>query len=175
LQNAAELTVRSRAANSSRGRVSLGGLSFPCALGRGGISRRKREGDGATPAGIHPLRRVLYRLDRIRAPVTGLPVSPLRPDDGWCDAPGDRNYNRPVRLPYPASRECLWREDGLYDIIVIIGYNERPRVHGLGSAIFMHLAREDYAPTAGCVALTKPHLLTLLRHCGPETRLRIAP
>jgi L,D-peptidoglycan transpeptidase YkuD (ErfK/YbiS/YcfS/YnhG family) len=148
-------------------------LRLPCALGRTGISRNKREGDGATPAGIFPLRHVFYRPDRMAAPVTGLPVSPLRPGDGWCDAPGDRNYNRFVPLPYPAGHERLWREDGLYDVIVAVGHNDWPRIHGRGSAIFMHLAREDYAPTAGCVALTRPHLLRLLRGCRMETRLRI--
>lgn len=168
-----DVTVRSRAAGSTRGFVCIGALRFPSALGRGGISRNKREGDGATPAGIFPLRQVLYRPDRMHAPVTGLPVAPLRPSDGWCDAPGDRNYNRRVVVPYTASHEHLWREDGLYDLIVVVGYNDRPRIQGRGSAILMHLARENFAPTAGCVALARGDLMTLLRHCGPGTRLRI--
>ena len=152
-------------AAATRGVVRLGGLAFPCALGRSGRSVRKREGDGATPVGRWRLLRVLYRSDRGRRPSTRLPVRPIAPDDGWCDAPGDRNYNRPVRHPYPASAERLWREDGLYDIVVVLSHNVRPRVRGAGSAVFMHLARPGYRPTEGCIALTREHLLRLLERC----------
>ena len=140
-----------------------------CALGRGGVAARgaKREGDGATPAGLWPLRRLLYRPDRLSAPKTRLPVSALNPTDGWCDAPGDAAYNQPVTLPHPASAEHLWREDGVYDLIVILGYNDAPVVAGRGSAIFLHIARPDYSPTEGCVALAEADLLTFLEHASP--------
>jgi len=158
-------TVLGLSAAATRGVVRLGALAFPCALGRSGRSVRKREGDGATPVGRWRLLGVLYRSDRGRCPSTRLPVRPIAPDDGWCDAPGDRNYNRPVRHPYPASAERLWREDGLYDIVVVLSHNVRPRVRGAGSAVFMHLARPGYRPTEGCIALKREHLLRLLERC----------
>jgi L,D-peptidoglycan transpeptidase YkuD (ErfK/YbiS/YcfS/YnhG family) len=140
-------------------------------VGRGGIKVDKREGDGGTPAGIWPLREVLYRADRIAKPKTALPVRALKPDDGWCDAPGDANYNRPVRLSYPASAERLWRNDHIYDLIVVVGYNDAPVVPGLGSAIFLHFARSNYSPTAGCVAFAPAHLLKILALTGTRSRL----
>jgi L,D-peptidoglycan transpeptidase YkuD (ErfK/YbiS/YcfS/YnhG family) len=140
----------------------LGGLQCPCALGRAGCRARKREGDGATPVGRWPMLRVLYRPDRVPRPRTKLPARPIRESDGWCDAPADRNYNRPVRLPYPASAEAMWRHDGLYDLVVVLDYNVRPRLRGRGSAIFMHVAKPGYAPTEGCIALARPHLLRIL-------------
>jgi L,D-peptidoglycan transpeptidase YkuD (ErfK/YbiS/YcfS/YnhG family) len=144
--------------------VRLGVLNFPCALGRSGRRVVKREGDGATPVGRWTMLRVLYRPDRVRSPATGLPVKVIGRDDGWCDAPADRNYNRPVRSPYSASAESLWRADQLYDVLVVLGYNCLPRVRGRGSAIFLHVAKPGYAPTEGCVALRRDHLLLLLRH-----------
>jgi L,D-peptidoglycan transpeptidase YkuD (ErfK/YbiS/YcfS/YnhG family) len=141
------------------------------AVGRGGLVHDKREGDGGTPIGVWPLREVLFRPDRMAMPVTRLPVRPLTPSDGWCDAPGDARYNRPVRLPYPASAEQLWRGDHLYDLIVVVGYNDAPVVPGKGSAIFLHLARSDYAPTAGCVAFARGHLLSILRAVDTRSRL----
>lgn len=167
------ICVRSLTAGARLGFLQAGNLSFPCALGQGGVKARKREGDGATPLGAWPLRRVLYRSDRICRPRTGLPVQVIRRDDGWCDAAGDRNYNRPVRHPYGASAERLWREDGLYDLVIVVGYNDGPRVRGSGSAIFLHVARPDYAPTEGCIALRKEHVIRLLQHLGPATHLRI--
>lgn len=145
-----------------------------CALGRGGLRADKREGDGATPLGCFPLRRVLYRPDRLSAPKTGLPCEPMAPDDGWCDEPADPAYNRPVKLPYPASHERLWREDGVYDLVVVLGHNDDPPTPGAGSAIFLHLARPDYSPTEGCVALRREDLLDLLKDCGPDSLLCVA-
>jgi L,D-peptidoglycan transpeptidase YkuD (ErfK/YbiS/YcfS/YnhG family) len=152
---------------ATRGVVKLGSLAFPCALGRTGRRAVKREGDGATPLGRWRLLQVLYRADHMRRPATGLPVRQIRPDDGWCDAPGDRNYNRPVRHPYPASAERLWRTDGLYDLVVVLSHNARPRARGAGSAIFMHVAAPGYGPTAGCIALKRGHLQRLLERLGP--------
>ncbi len=167
--------VMSLSPAAARGIVKLGSLTFPCALGRGGRRTRKREGDGATPAGRWRLMGVLYRADRGRRPATRLPVWRLAPGDGWCDAPADRNYNRPVEHPYPASAERLWRADGLYDLIVVLSHNARPRVRGAGSAVFMHVARPGYAPTEGCIALERAHLLRLLRRLGAGAGLCIRP
>ena len=151
----------------------VGAWRFRCAVGRGGIRADKREGDGATPAGAWALREVLYRADRIAAPVTRLPLRALRPDDGWCDAPNDIAYNRRVTLPYPASAEALWRRDRVYDIIVVAGYNDAPVVPGKGSAIFLHLARRGYQPTAGCVAFARGDLLKILAVVDPRSRLDV--
>jgi L,D-peptidoglycan transpeptidase YkuD (ErfK/YbiS/YcfS/YnhG family) len=149
------------------GRVSWPGGEARCALGRGGVRPDKREGDGGTPVGRFPLRRVLFRPDRLAPPETRLPVAPIDPADGWCDDPGHPDYNRPVRRPFPASHEEMWREDGVYDVVVVLGHNDDPVVPGAGSAVFMHVARPGYEPTAGCVALALPDLLRLLRDCGP--------
>ena len=146
-----------------------------CALGPSGVlpAADKREGDGATPAGRWPMRRVLYRPDRGPAPRTRLPAAPIAPDDGWCDAPGDPAYNRPVTLPYPASAERLWREDGLYDVVVVLGHNDDPPVPGMGSAVFLHCARPDYAPTQGCVALSRSDLEAVLALAGPGSAIEV--
>jgi L,D-peptidoglycan transpeptidase YkuD (ErfK/YbiS/YcfS/YnhG family) len=166
-------TVSALSSGACRGILTLEGMSFPCALGRAGCRARKREGDGATPAGLWRLRAVLYRSDRVRRPRTHLPVRAIRQRDGWCDAPADRNYNRPVRHPYPASAERLWRTDALYDIVVVLDYNDRPRVRGRGSAIFMHVAKPGYAPTEGCIALARPHLLRLLERMGSRPAVAV--
>lgn len=150
-----------------------------CALGRTGIVAAKREGDGATPAGAFPLRQVFYRPDRIAVPpATALAVRALNDDDGWCDDPADPRYNRLVRLPYPGRHERLWRDDALYDLLAVIGYNDAPVVPGRGSAIFLHVAGTgpdggDYAATEGCVALGLADLLRLLADCRPGDLLAI--
>ncbi|TPG58069.1 hypothetical protein EAH89_08870 [Roseomonas nepalensis] len=133
-----------------------------CAIGRGGIRADKSEGDGATPRALLPLRRVLYRADRLPPPRCAVPVEPLAPSDGWCDDPADAAYNRPVTLPHPARHETMWRDDHVYDIVGVLGWNDAPVVRGRGSAIFLHLARPDYAPTEGCVALALPDLRAAL-------------
>ncbi len=168
------ISAVAKSAPSAQGFVIFGSLKLRCALGKSGRTASKREGDGATPAGRWRLLRVYYRPDRLMRPRTRLPVVALRPSDGWCDAIGDRNYNRPVRLPYPASHERLWRNDGLYDLIVVLDYNIAPRRQMLGSAIFMHVARQGYKPTLGCVALSRPDLLRLLASCGPQTAIDVS-
>lgn len=160
---------------SPQGWVDWGDGPVACALGHGGVRTDKREGDGATPVGSFPLRRVLYRPDRVGRPATALDCAPIGADDGWCDDPADRLYNRPVTLPYPARAERMWREDGVYDVVVVLGHNDDPPVPGLGSAVFMHVARPGYTPTEGCVALALPDLLRLLEACGPGTRLVVTP
>ncbi|HEX3971988.1 MAG TPA: L,D-transpeptidase family protein [Stellaceae bacterium] len=153
------------------GFVIWGSWRMRCALGRSGINARKREGDGATPVGSFAMRQLLYRPDRETRPRTALPVKPIQQDDGWCDAPGDRAYNRLVRLPYPASAEQLWRDDHLYDLLVVLGYNDDPVVAGQGSAIFLHLARPDYGPTEGCVALSHADMVAVLAAADPVSRV----
>jgi L,D-peptidoglycan transpeptidase YkuD (ErfK/YbiS/YcfS/YnhG family) len=142
-------------------------------VGRSGVRVDKREGDGATPAGTYPLLLVLYRPDRVSPPASHLPVRALAPNDGWADDPADANYNRLVTLPYPASAERLWREDNLYDALVVIGYNMDPVIPGAGSAIFLHIATPDFSPTAGCVAAGRDVLLGLLPLLGPGSRITI--
>jgi L,D-peptidoglycan transpeptidase YkuD (ErfK/YbiS/YcfS/YnhG family) len=161
-RRAQRICVRVLSHSSSRGIIQLGATSLPCALGRSGIKALKREGDGASPLGTWPLERGLLRPDRCRRPFTGLPFRSLSPDDGWCDASVDRNYNRRVKLPYPASAERLWRPDSLYDLIIVLDHNRSRRRRNCGSAIFMHVAREGYRPTEGCIALSRGDLVRLL-------------
>ena len=156
---------------SAAGEARWRELCFRCALGRGGLKRDKREGDGATPIGAWPMRRLLYRADRMAAPATRLPSAPIGPEDGWCDDPADPAYNRPVRLPYAARHERLWREDAIYDLLVVLGHNEDPIVAGKGSAIFLHVARPDYGPTEGCVALAHADLARILVEAAPGDRV----
>lgn len=134
----------------------------PAIIGAGGIKNHKTEGDHATPAGILPLRRVFYRADRVSSPVCHLPVEPLSAFDGWCDDPTHPDYNRHITLPHSARHERLWRDDHVYDIIVVLGYNDAPVRRGAGSAIFMHLPPAGGRPTEGCVALPEPVLRHLL-------------
>lgn len=157
------------------GRLVWRDREWRCALGRGGIRRDKREGDGATPAGRWQLRSVLYRADRLAPPATGLIARPLKPDDGWCDDPADDHYNRQIKKPFIAGHEDLWRDDHVYDVIVVLGHNDRPPVAGMGSAVFLHVAKPDYAPTQGCVALARDDLLALLAETGPQTWMLIHP
>lgn len=133
----------------------------------------KREGDGASPIGVWPIRYVLYRPDRETRPDTALEAVALAANDGWCDAAGDPAYNHQVKLPYPASAEALWREDHVYDLIVILGFNDDPIVPGMGSAIFWHLARENFAPTEGCVAVNRDAMLAALKVVQPGDTLAI--
>lgn len=160
---------------SQQGWISLPSGQVRAALGRSGVvpETDKVEGDGATPLGRYLMRRVLYREDRVSRPETRLPVRAIRPDDGWCDAPADPAYNRPVRLPYPASCETLLREDELYDIILVLGHNDDPPQAGLGSAIFLHCKRGEYEPTEGCVALARSDVETLLAHAAPGDTVTI--
>jgi L,D-peptidoglycan transpeptidase YkuD (ErfK/YbiS/YcfS/YnhG family) len=160
--------------------VADGYLSWPggrarAALGKSGLSPAKREGDGATPVGVFALRNLLYRADRMARPETGLAISAIQPGDGWSDDPRDPLYNRPVPLPHPYCHERLWRDDGLYDLIVPLGYNDDPPAPGLGSAIFLHCAQPDYGPTEGCVAVAALDLLAVLAGCSAVTRIAIMP
>lgn len=163
------LTVRRKPGSATRGLLKAGCRVLPCALGRSGIKSIKREGDGATPHGRFAVLAVHMRRDCWSARSHRLPLTFITPDKGWCDAVGDRNYNRPVPLPYPASHEKLQREDHLYDIFFDLDHNRRHRLTRGGSAIFFHLAREDYGPTEGCVAISGAHMRWLAPRIGPDT------
>lgn len=163
------------------------GTRYACAIGKAGrvAAEAKREGDHQTPIGTWRLRECWYRPDRLAAPETGLVVRPITALDGWCDDPSHPQYNQHVRLPFAASHEILWREDYVYDLIIPLGYNDDPVVAGMGSAIFLHVARPDfersnneaiahaYKGTEGCVALAVEDVLALLTHCSPESRIEI--
>ncbi len=165
--------VRARPGHPTQGWLCFGGRCLPVALGRGGILTNKREGDGATPRGVfHPLR-LWWRPDRGVAPSTPLPLQRIGPQDAWCEDPADRRYNRPIRLEAGGKGDRLWRPDHLYDLIVEIDHNTRPRVAGRGSAVFLHLARPGYAPTAGCVGLKREHLRHLVSRLSRKTRIII--
>ncbi|MBI2235681.1 MAG: L,D-transpeptidase family protein [Magnetospirillum sp.] len=160
-------------AGLTSGRLTWDSGGAVCALGRAGVRADKREGDGATPVGCFRLKRVFYRPDRLAAPVTGLPRQALDPGMGWCDDPAHPDYNRPVRLPHAASCERMWRDDSLYDVVVELGHNDDPPLPGMGSAIFLHVAKPDYAGTEGCVALALADLLAVLAVCRPGDRLMV--
>lgn len=146
------------------GFLCLGTERYPAAIGRGGIraAAAKEEGDGATPAALLPLRRVLYRADRIAPPRCAVPIEPIGPRDGWCDDSEDAAYNSMVRLPYAGRHEVLWRPDGIYDVIGVLGWNDAPAIPRRGSAIFLHVTTPERGPTAGCIALDLNHLRIVL-------------
>lgn len=165
--------VRRRPGFRTRGWMIAGGSQIPVALGRSGILANKREGDGGTPRGIFRLVRLWWRPDRSLRPRTRLPVRRIGKQDGWSENPKDRRYNRPITLPDGQPGDRLWRDDRLYDLIVELDHNTRPRVAGRGSAVFIHVAREGFKPTAGCVALQASRLQRLLERVGPKTRIMI--
>jgi L,D-peptidoglycan transpeptidase YkuD (ErfK/YbiS/YcfS/YnhG family) len=148
--------------------------SFRASIGRAGLSADKHEGDGASPIGIWPMRQLLFRADRV-TPKTRLPMQPIRPEDGWCDDPAHRDYNRLVRLPFAARHEELWRKDNLYDLVVQLGYNDDPPIPGKGSAIFLHVLGQDRGATAGCVAIGRDELLTVLAEIGSGAAVEFRP
>ena len=147
------------------------GRNYRAAIGAAGISADKRESDMATPAALMPLRRILFRADRMTKPRAAVPIEPIAPDDGWCDDPRHPDYNRRITLPHPARHEALWREDNLYDLIGVLGWNDAPAEPDRGSAIFLHVATADYPPTAGCIALSRDDLVAIL--AGGITAVRV--
>ena len=167
------LVVVPATGTESRGFIVAGSVAIPCAIGRSGVSSWKKEGDGATPRGSFRLVACLYRADRMARPSTRLPLTAIRPDSGWCDDPADRSYNRAVALPYAAHHERLWRDDHLYDVIVVVDYNLSPARRGAGSAIFLHIARDDLDPTAGCITITADSMRRLLTRIGARTVIEI--
>jgi L,D-peptidoglycan transpeptidase YkuD (ErfK/YbiS/YcfS/YnhG family) len=165
------IAVRRRPGNPSQGWLTAGSLALPVALGRGGIKANKREGDGATPRGTFRLKRLWWRSGRHPMPATRLPVTRIQPDDGWCEDPADRRYNQRIKVPPESNADRLTRLDNLYDFIIELDHNTRPRVAGRGSAVFIHVARPGFAPTAGCVALDIKALRRLLPRLSPRTRI----
>ena len=163
-------------ASVSAGTVTAFGKIVRAAFGRSGViaALAKREGDGASPLGAWPIRAALLRRDRMVAPVTALPWRWLRAGDGWSDDTADPAYNRPVGHPHPFSAERLWRDDGAYDIIIVLGHNDAPPVAPLGSAIFLHCARSDFRATEGCVAVERAVLAGWLARLAPGDEMVIA-
>jgi len=167
------IRVRAAAGNPRRGWLTVGPHIVPVALGRGGIIANKREGDGGTPKGTFRPRQLWWRADRYPRPTTFLPVRAIGPGDAWCEDPASRHYNRPVRLGRGNGVDRLRRDDHLYDFIIEIDHNTSPRIAGRGSAVFLHLARPNFSPTAGCVSMTRSAMLQLLRQIGPDTKIII--
>jgi L,D-peptidoglycan transpeptidase YkuD (ErfK/YbiS/YcfS/YnhG family) len=170
-QALSRLTVRRKPGHPTRGWLIAGALALPVALGRGGIKANKREGDGGTPRGHFRPRRLWWRVDKHPRPATLLPLRRIGKDDGWCEDPASRHYNRPVKVPPGSTADRLARADGLYDFIVEIDHNTRPRVAGRGSAVFIHVARPGFKPTAGCIALKTNTLRRLLARLSPQTKI----
>jgi L,D-peptidoglycan transpeptidase YkuD (ErfK/YbiS/YcfS/YnhG family) len=168
------IRVRRSPTARHRGIIGAQGLPpLPCALGAAGITHRKREGDHATPAGLLPLREIMWRADRLEPPRSLLPHRPIARTDGWCDDPASPDYNRPVQLPVDASAETLWRDDRLYDILIVLGHNDSPPRPWLGSAIFLHLERPDKGPTEGCIAISLAAMRRFLAWLRPGDRLLV--
>ena len=167
------LNLRMRPGTRRQGWLLAGPRAIKVAIGRSGIKANKREGDGATPAGRYRLVRLWWRADRIPRPRTMLPARPITAADGWCEDPSDRRYNRAIRMSPDQPGDRLWRTDALYDLIIEIDHNRRPRIAGRGSAVFIHVARADMTPTAGCISLPDRTLRRLLPRLGPNTRITI--
>ena len=155
------------------GILSAGGRNYICALGRSGIGSLKCEGDGLTPMGRFKVLNLFYRKEHVKRSGWQAPIWRIRENDGWCDAPDDPNYNQAVKLPYNASHERMHRADRLYDICIVLDYNITKRVRNRGSAIFFHLQTPECGPTEGCVALSRPDMLNLLRLISDKTTLEI--
>jgi len=172
-QTLSAIYVRTAPGTRTKGWLRAGQLIWPVALGRGGILANKREGDGGTPRGTFRRVRLWWRADRYPRPASRLPVRRITPADAWCEERADRRYNRAIQVPVGTVGDRLCRDDHLYDFIVEIDHNTRPRVAGRGSAVFLHLARPGLAPTAGCVAMSKEKFWQLLKKIGPRTQIDI--
>lgn len=155
-------------------RLEFTGKTYDCAVGKNGFTLDKKEGDLCCPVGEFELRKILYRADKNPAPESAMPVEAITENEGWCDAPEHPQYNQKVQLPFPASHEKLWRDDDLYDYIVILGHNDSPPEPNKGSAIFMHIAKPNYEGTEGCVALKKDDLLEVLAGVSADTKISIS-
>lgn len=167
------IRVRTRPGARSLGLLRADHQVLPVSLGRSGIRANKREGDGATPRGRFRLVRLWWRADRFPRPSTALPSRRIHSDDGWSENPSDRNYNKPVKVPASSGADRLWREDYLYDFIIELDHNTRPRISNMGSAVFIHFAREGFKPTAGCVGLRPSDLRRLLPRLSRHTLIDI--
>jgi len=155
------------------GYLVSGAKRYKCALGRNGIGHKQTEGDGLTPVGSHALGRIFWRADRMARPKTDLPCIEITKTMGWCDDPTHSDYNQLITFPHPAHAELMWRDDHVYDVVVELMFNTQPIIPGRGSAIFLHIARPDYTPTEGCIALNKNDLLELLREANECSALSV--
>jgi L,D-peptidoglycan transpeptidase YkuD (ErfK/YbiS/YcfS/YnhG family) len=173
LRQIAVIRVAVRPGSRARGWLAVGPVRIPVALGRSGTAANKREGDGATPRGSFQLVRLWWRADRLPHPPTLLPARRITGGDAWVEDPRDRRYNHAVRRAPREPGDRLWRADKLYDMVIELDHNTRPRVAGRGSAVFIHVARTNFGPTAGCVALESQRLRWLLSRVGPKTRIQI--
>jgi L,D-peptidoglycan transpeptidase YkuD (ErfK/YbiS/YcfS/YnhG family) len=169
------IIVQTSAETTTRAILICGDEKFDCALGRSGVTHDKTEGDGKTPVGTYPLRQVFYRADRVGRPETRLDVAALTPETGWCEDPAHPDYNKQVTLPHNSRVDKMTRDDHVYDITVVIGYNDDPPKAGKGSAIFMHVARLGYTPTEGCVALSEEDLRKVLKKVDKTSHITILP
>ncbi len=170
---ATRLPRESQAQEIPLGRFNAGPVVLRCAIGRGAIRQDKREGDRATPGGNFRLLGGFFRPDRVLRKAWVSAMRPVRPSDGWCDDPRSALYNRRVVLPCRASHEKLWRADRLYDLVIVLDYNIHPRRKNRGSAIFLHCARPDFAPTGGCIALRLDDLRRLLPRLARKAVLTV--
>ncbi|VAV98359.1 hypothetical protein MNBD_ALPHA08-1728 [hydrothermal vent metagenome] len=168
-----QLVIRSTGKTANNGTVQVNHVTFPCVIGKGGIGVKSREGDGITPVGCWKMAYFLYRPDRIQKIHSLLSGFAIRPSDSWCDLVTSRHYNRPLAETLPSSSEALWRQDSLYDIVIVLDHNTRPAISGRGSAIFIHLSGSNSPYTQGCIALDRPDLLKILYSCGPQTKVQI--
>lgn len=167
------LLVRRAPRDKSRAILQAGPLRLQAAIGRSGITAFKREGDGATPLASMRILGGFLRRDRIFTAKTTLPIKATRQDMLWCDAPGTASYNRPVKAPFTKSHEELMRQDAVYDVVLIMDWNISSRAQGRGSALFFHLIRPGYTPTAGCLAISRRDMLRLLPFLGRRTTVRV--
>jgi L,D-peptidoglycan transpeptidase YkuD (ErfK/YbiS/YcfS/YnhG family) len=164
-------TIRAKIKERS---LSVDGISFFCVFGRDGVTKDKVEGDWKTPIGTFPIKKIFYRKDKIPNLETQIESTPLSPDDAWCDDIEKEEYNTFIKLPFDGSYENLWRDDDMYDIIIILGYNDEPIIKGKGSAIFIHIAKENMEYTKGCLAIKKEDMLTLVKNISLNSEIEIS-
>tara|TARA_E500000075_G_C6813191_1_gene231804 strand:+ start:115 stop:606 length:492 start_codon:yes stop_codon:yes gene_type:complete len=153
--------------------LRFNGNSYTCAIGKNGVTAEKNEGDGCTPLGEYSLGCIYFRKDKLVLPDVKLPTIAIDKNAGWCDDVASNDYNRPIAFPFKYSAERLFRDDGIYDIVCVINYNSDPVIKGKGSAIFLHIARNDYSGTEGCIALQQNDLIQLLSQINSQTRISI--
>jgi L,D-peptidoglycan transpeptidase YkuD (ErfK/YbiS/YcfS/YnhG family) len=148
-------------------------LKFRCALGKGGVKKKIIEGDNITPKGIFKIIKIYYRPDKIRKIKTLIKKIKIKKNMGWCDDPNSDFYNKQIKLPTKLSHEKLYRNDNLYDLIAVLNYNTNPIIKNKGSAIFMHIRKDSYKKTKGCIALKREHLIMIISKIKKNTKIKI--
>jgi L,D-peptidoglycan transpeptidase YkuD (ErfK/YbiS/YcfS/YnhG family) len=167
------LQVFVKNAGAAHGVLKIGQSYFPCLIGKHGKTFRKREGDGKSPIGRWKIEQLFFRPDKMGRPKTALKCAALKPNHGWCDEASHGQYNKFVKLPFRFNHEKLWRTDKAYNLIATTNHNQRPRIKGVGSAIFWHVINPGAKGTEGCVALSEKNLRTVLSRCSKKTYLII--